>query len=193
MRKSTLAILITLSGSAFAQGSSLKPGLWEMKQIRQVMDGRDMAAQMASAQNQMQQAMANMPPERRKQMEAMMGGQGMPAQGAGGMRICISPAMAARDKPMVDPEGRCEPAKVSRSGNKTSFEFNCSTSGRTMVGKGESTVSGDTVTSRMDMATTDASGRHTMQSESQMKYLGPDCQGIKPMDQLAKGAPGLAR
>jgi hypothetical protein len=189
MRKSTLAVLVALSGTAYAQGSGFKPGLWEVKQIKQVVDGRDMAAQMASAQAQMQQSMAKMSPEQRKQMEAMMGGRGMPAPGAaaGGTRICISPAMAARDKPMVDPEGRCEPAKVSRSGNKTTFEFNCSSDGRTMAGKGESTFGGDMVTSRMDMTTTDAGGRHTMQSESQMKYLGPDCQGIKPMDQLAKG------
>ncbi|RLJ67855.1 DUF3617 domain-containing protein [Sulfurisoma sediminicola] len=194
MRKSTLVVLVTLSGTAFAQSSGLKPGLWEVNQIRQVMDGRDMTAQMAAAQEKMQQSMAKMTPERRKQMEAMMGGQAMPAKGAGGgTRICISPAMAARDKPMVDPEGRCEPAKVSRSGNKTSFEFNCTANGRTMVGKGESTVSSDMVTSRMDMTTTDANGRHTMQSESQMKYLGSDCQGVKPMDQLAKGAQGPAR
>ena len=183
MRKSTLAILITLTGTAYAQGSGLKPGLWEVKQISQIVDGRDMGAQMASAQARMEQSMARMSPERRKQMEAMMGGQGLPAQGAagGGTRICISPAMAARDKPMVDPEGRCEPAKVSRSGNKSSFEFNCTGNGRTMVGKGESTTSGDTVTTRMDMTTTDAAGRHTMQSESQMKYLGADCKGIKPI------------
>lgn len=195
MRKSTLAVLVILSGTAVAQSNGLKPGLWEIRQISQVMDGRDMTAQMAAAQGKMQQAMEKMSPERRKQMEAMMGGQAMPAQGAGGggTRICISPAMAARDKPMVDPEGHCEPAKVSRSGNKSSFEFNCNTQGRAMVGKGESTVSGDMVTTRMDMTTNDASGRHAMQSESQMKYLGPDCQGIKPMDALAKGARGLAR
>jgi hypothetical protein len=30
------------------------------------------------------------------------------------------------------------------------------------------------------MKMTDARGRHTMQTESQMRYLGPDCQGIKP-------------
>jgi hypothetical protein len=38
----------------------------------------------------------------------------------------------------------------------------------------------------MDMTTTDARGRHTMQSESQMKYLGADCQGVKPVEQLMK-------
>lgn len=191
MKKLTLVIFITLSGTAFAQSSSLKSGLWEIKPISQIMDGRDMTAQMASAQAKMQQAMANMPPEQRKQMEAMMWHQG--ASAGGGMRICVSPAMAARDKPMVDPEGRCEPATVNHIGNKTSFEFNCTVNGRTSVGKGESTVSGDTVTTRVDMAITDARGRHTMQSESQMKYLGSDCQGIKPLDQLAKKAKDSAR
>ncbi len=194
MKKSLLAILVVLSGTAWAQGSGMKAGLWEVKQIKQVMDGQDMAAQMASAQKEMQAAMANMPPEQRKQMEAMMGRQGAPAMTpGGGTRICISPAMAAMDKPMVDPEGRCEPAKMSRSGNKTSFAINCTTDGRTTVGKGESTHSGDSVTTRMDMTMTDASGRHTMQSESQMKFLGADCQGVKPFDQMAKGAKGAGR
>jgi hypothetical protein len=181
MKQCTMVILIILSGSAFAQGSGLKPGLWEMKPIRHVVDGRDMSAQMAAASAQMEQAMAKMTPEQRKQMEAMMSAQGGP-QGiaAGGTRICISPAMAAKDNPMVDSKGRCEPAKVSRSGNKTSFEFNCTADGHTQVGSGESTMSGDTVTTRVDMTMTDARGRHTMQTESQMRYLGPDCQGIKP-------------
>lgn len=191
MKKTTLAIIITLSGTAFAQSSSLKQGLWEVKPISQIIDGRDMAAQMASAQARMQQSMAKMPLEQRQRMQALMGKQG--ASVDGGARICVSPAMAARDKPMVDPEGKCEPAKVSRSGNTSSFEFNCTTDGRTMVGKGETTTSGDTLTTRMEMATTDAQGRHTMKSETQMKYLGADCQGVKPIDQLARETQGLAR
>jgi len=187
MKKFVFVMLVALSGGAYASGSGLKAGLWEMKQIKQIMDGRDMGAQMAAAQDQMAQAMANMPPERRKQMEAMMGSRGMPASGpAGAMRICISPAMAASDKPMVDPEGHCTPAKTSRSGNKTSFEFNCTSNGRTMVGKGENTMNGDSMHARMDMTTTDAGGRHTMQSESQMTYLGPDCKGVKPADQMTR-------
>src|SRR5271170_1579017 len=183
MKKWTIAILVILgSSTALAQSPGLKPGLWEVKPIRQVVDGHDMTAQMASANAKMEQAMANMTPAQRKQMEAMMSGQGMPNQSAAasGARICISPAMAAQDKPIVDPEGRCEPAKVSRNGKKTSFEFHWAANGRTEVGKGETTVSGDTVTTQVDMTTTDAQGRHVMQTESQMKYLGPDCQGIKP-------------
>lgn len=182
MKEFALALLAVAVSPVFAQGSGIKPGLWEVKIIKQVMDGRDTAAQMASAQAEMQRAMAGMSPAQRKQMEAMMGRQGVSMQGpAGTSQICISPAMAAADKPMVDPEGRCPPATVTRSGNTARFEFNCKTDGRTMVGKGESTVSGDTVMTRTDMVATDASGRHTIQSESQMRYLGPDCRGIKPL------------
>ncbi len=194
MKKLAAATLILLCTTAFAQSSSINPGLWEISVIRQVIDGRDMTAQLAAAQTKMQQAMTNMSPEQRQRLEAMMGGQGLPAQsGSGGStRICISAAMAARDRPLVDPQGLCEPAKVSRSGNKISFEFNCAAHGGTSVGKGESTLSSDMVATRVDMTMTDARGQHTIQNESQMKYLGPDCQGIKPIDELAKDAKSLA-
>jgi hypothetical protein len=184
MKKLALVMLLMLSGSAFAENHQLKPGLWEMKQIRQVLDGQDTAAQMAALRGQMQQALANMSPAQRKQIESRMGSQGV---GSGGStRICISPAMAARNRPMVDPQGRCEPAKLVHSGNSIQFEFNCTANGATNVGSGTSVAEGDTVTTRVDMTVTDARGRHTIQSESQMKYLGPDCQGIKAADQLAK-------
>ena len=198
--RSTALLLVALGGSlagpALAQGSGLKPGLWEVKQLKQVMDGKDMGAQMAAAQAQMQQAYANMPPAQRKQMEAMMAKQGVAppaAAGAGGQRICISPEMAARDKPMVDPEGRCEPTKFSRSGNRVSFEVNCSFEGQQMSGKGESTTSPDSVSTKMDMVMTGRDGRHTMQSETQMRWLGADCGGVKPADQLMREMQGAMR
>ena len=175
-----------LAGSAFAQSTGMKAGLWEMKTLKQVMDGKDMQARMAGAQAQMQQAMADLPPEQRRKMEAMMEKRGPAMSGGGAMRMCISPEMAARDNPMVDPEGKCEPTKMSRSGNKTSYEFNCKTAGGSMVGKGDSTVAGDTITSRMDMTTSDATGKHTMQTESQMKYLGADCGGLKPVGPMTR-------
>jgi hypothetical protein len=194
VKKSAAAILIVLSTTAFAQSPGMNPGLWEINVVRQVMDGHDVTAQMTAAQTKLQQAMANMSPEQRKRLEAMMGGQGLPVQSTatGGTRVCISAAMAARDRPVVDPKGLCEPAKVSRSGNKISFEFNCTANGGTSVGKGESTIGSDMVTNSVDMTVTDARGQHTMRNESQMKYLGPDCQGIKPLDELAKNAKDLA-
>ena len=183
MKKLTVAILITLGGIGCAQASGMKAGLWEINPTSQTVDGRDMTSEMSSAQARIQQEMDRLSPAQREKMQAMMG-QGTPA--GGGMRICVSPAMAASDTPIVDREGRCKPATVNRSGNKTSFEFNCTSNGRTSVGKGESIASGDTITTRMDMTETDARGKHTMHSESRMKYLGSDCQGIMPADQVAK-------
>ncbi len=175
------------SASTSGESSGLKPGLWENKQISMVVDGRDMNAQMAAAQAQMQKELAKLTPDERKQMQAMMSkaSGGMMSQ-QGVMRICISPAMATKNNPML--ENGCEPVKLSRSGNKTNFEINCTKNGRTTVGKGESTNSNDTVTTRTDMTMTDAQGRHTMQMESQMKYLGADCQDVKPADQIIRDA-----
>ena len=187
MNKLAFVILITLCSSAFAESPSLKAGLWEIKSIRQVVDGHDMTAQMAAAQAKMQQAMASMSPEQRKQMEAMMKGAGGAASaGVGSARICISPEMAAKNVPMVDHEGRCAPAKVTRNGNKSTYEFNCVTDGHTMVGSGENTANGDKILTSMNMTMTDSDGRHTMQGESEMTYLGSDCHGVKPIDQLGK-------
>ncbi len=181
MKKTAFAILIASISNVYASG--MKAGLWEIIPVSQVLDGRDMTAEMSQAQTKMQQELSRLSPAQRAQMQAMMG-QGSPA--GGGTKICVSPAMAASDTPIVDRDGRCMPARVNRSGNTTRFEFNCTSNGRTSVGKGESTASGDEITTRMDMTETDARGKHTMHSESRMKYLGSDCQGIVPADQMAK-------
>ncbi len=187
MKNATLAILVALSVTACGQNSGFKPGLWEIKPIRHVVDGRDMTAQVLSDQAKRQQEMAaRMPPDQQNLM-------GHPAVfKAGGMRICISPARAAKGPLIVDPEGRCEPDKEIRSGNKSNFEFNCTFNGMTMVGKGESVTNDNIVTNNINMTATNAQGSHTMQSASQMNYLGTDCQGIRPLEQLVRTDPGLS-
>lgn len=184
-RFTAIACLALVAGSAWAE-PMMKAGLWEMRIEKQVMDGQDMTAAIAAAQAELQKMMANMPPERRKQMEQAMGGKGVASLVGGGSpnasRVCISPEMAARDKPVAMPDGRCEPAKTQRSGNRIVFELNC----QGLVGKGESVITGDSVSSRMDMTLNDARGKHVMQMESRMTYLGPDCKGLKPLDQIAR-------
>ncbi|HZV54947.1 MAG TPA: DUF3617 domain-containing protein [Rhodocyclaceae bacterium] len=184
MKKMMIAVALAVAATGSMAETMMKPGLWELRTTKHLMDGQDMTARMAASQAEMQKMMANMPPQQRKQMEAMMGKQAAPE--AGVHRMCVSPEMAARDKPVMPADAKCEPAKTSRSGNKVSFEFNCVTEGRTMAGKGESIMSGDAISSKMDMVMTDARGKHTMQSESQMKFLGSDCQGLKPADQIAR-------
>jgi hypothetical protein len=184
MKKPLFALGLSLL-AAHALAGDMKAGLWEIKTIKQVMDGRDMSAQMAAAQAQMQQQMASLPPEQRKKMESMMGRQGAGAT-PGAIRICVSEEAAKRDTPIIDPEGQCKPTKMSRSGNTSRYEFDCTIKGRHTVGKGEGTVSGNAINSRMDMTTTDATGRHSMQMESQMTWLGADCRGLAPIGGAAK-------
>ena len=183
--KKIASLVMCIALWPLAQGASgMKPGLWEVQVTKQVMDGKDMTAQMAAATAQMQEALAKMTPEQRQQMEKVMGGHKMSDKG--GQRMCISADMAAQEKPVMPANAQCEATKFERKGNKTSYELNCTTAQGSTVGKGESVVDGDTVKSRMDMTVTGARGKHTMQTESQMKYLGSDCQGLKPMDQLLK-------
>lgn len=164
--------------------SPMKPGLWEVHLNKRVMDGKDMTAHMAEAQARVQERLAKMTPAQRQQMEQAMGGLKMPSDAA--QRLCISAEMASQDKPTMSSESQCEPMKYQRSGNKVTYELNCTSNGSTTVGTGESVTDGDTVTSRMDLDITNARGHHTMHTESQMKYLGSDCQGVKPMDQIVK-------
>jgi hypothetical protein len=185
MKKLTFAMMFIFSCAAQAQTAGLKPGLWETKVVHQVVDGRDMTAQIAAAQAQMQAAMAKMTPEQRQQMGSMA--RGMPGQG-GNIRMCISAAMAARYFTQRDPSGHCPSATATTSGNKTTFSFNCTNNGRTAVGNGESIVNGDTVSSHMEIDSADTKGHHTMQMDTTMTYLGSDCQGVTPIDELAKGA-----
>jgi hypothetical protein len=184
MSKSLFSCLLVLAAlSAFAAGMGLKPGLWEVKVIKQVIDGRDMTAQIAAASANMQQAMANMPPEQRARMQAMVGNNGAGQGGSGGFRICVSPEMAKRNAPMVDKEGRCQPGTVTHSGNETTYEFSCNINGNASEGKGQVTAAGDVITNRMDMTSHAANGKtRVMHTESEMHYLGSDCGDVKPIE-----------
>jgi hypothetical protein len=176
-----LAAFVVVDG--LAAGFGLKAGLWESRIVKHVMDGRDMTSQMTGAMSQMQNNLSRLPPEKRAQMEAMMKEHGALTAGtAGTTKLCISAAMAARDKPMVDPEGRCQPAKINQGGNRTTFEFNCNTNGTVMTGKGESMATGDVITSRVDISTLKANGeKHVMHNETEMRFLGSDCGDVKPI------------
>lgn len=190
MKRFTIAAacLALVAGAALAEPMT-KPGLWEIRVDKQLMDGQDMNAKMAAMQAEMQKRMASMPPEQRKRMEQAMGGREMGGGSANVHRICISPEMAAQDKPVGQGDSRCEPTKTTRIGNRMVFEMNCPG----VVGKGESIINGDSVATKMDMTITDAGGKHTMQTESRMSFLGADCKGIKPMDQVVKEMQGRVK
>src|SRR4051812_45030560 len=91
-----------VAGPAQAQAQKIAPGLWEHT-ITMKMQGGEMEEGM----KRMQEQLASMPPEKRKQIEEMMARQGAgggPGLGAGmsmmsgkptTMKVCITPEQAA--------------------------------------------------------------------------------------------------
>lgn len=167
--------------AAYATGLGLKPGLWELKLVKQLEDGTDKSAQLAAAAAQMKAAMANLPPEQRARVQAMMPQAGVGLGDNGNFRICVTPEMAKRDQPVLDKDGHCQPAKISHDGNITTYEFSCTSNGSSRQGKGQSIAEGDTIRNIVDMTSERAGQTHQMHSESEMHYLGADCGDIKPV------------
>lgn len=171
------AALLVCATAASAQ--SIKPGLWEMQHQ---MGGNP---QMDQAMAQMQKQMAAMTPAQRKQMEAMMGQQGvtMPTPAAGGgmaMKVCITPEMAARSELPSQSEGQCTSTVTSRSGNTLKMRFVCQNPPST--GEGTYTFSGDTAyTMKMVMTTTRQGKPESMTMDGQGRWLSASCGAVKPV------------
>ena len=182
-RTSLAAVLFAATAVSLAgSDTAVRPGLWEVKLVRQYMDGRDVTVLVPAALAGMTAFMDSMTPQQRKQMEATFGKP--PADTT--QRICISPEMAAGNKPLLPPDVKCEPSLFERAGNRINFEFNCADQNRSSVGKGESTLATESVFTRIDLVTTDANGRHTWRNETQATYVGTDCGKLKPADQVVR-------
>ena len=182
MKKLTILALAAFAGMASAD-AGIKPGLWEMRIAKNVVDGQDQSAHMAGMTAKMNEQMARLSPEQRAQMSAMMGqrGMGMPMGGGGAIQMCITPEMAKRDVPVADKEDSCQPINVRRNGNHMTYEVNCVSHGTKTTGTGESTVNGDSVMTRSDTKVVDHGETHRIQSESEMRYVKSDCGDVKPM------------
>lgn len=167
-----------------AAGQGLKAGLWEIRLTKRVVDGRDMTAQLAAStaqlRQQMQQAIASAPPGQQTRLEATLKRLN---GGSIGHRQCVSPEMARRNTPVIDPHGHCQPAEVIRRGDVGSFQFSCRTDGLTIAIKGEATYEADRVSTRTDLTRTSADGtKEVTHLESVMTYLGPECGDARPRD-----------
>jgi hypothetical protein len=174
--KKMLFVLMLGVALPTAEAADMQPGLWEIITLKQIMDGEDLGARLAA----LDQQLAGLPAAQRQQMQSLMGKRGV-SLGGGNPRICIGPGAAAEGTPVIDGDGRCVPREVSRSGNTLRYEVTCQTEQGLAQGKGESTFSADRVRVRMEMTTSDSAGRqHTMQNETEMRYLGADCGGLAP-------------
>jgi hypothetical protein len=153
---------------------SMKPGLWE---INNKMSG----GQMDGAMAEMQKQLAQMPPDQRKQMEAMMAQRGVQmTPGAGGgmaVRMCMTKEMVERNE--VPTRDGCTTTKNQRSGNTMKIAFTCTSPPSS--GEGDFTFSGDAYTSHMTVKTAVQGKPETMVMDATGKWLGADCGSVKPM------------
>lgn len=176
----TLAVVTLAATWALpAAAQKLAPGLWEHSVTMKTDSGR-MEAGMA----RMQQQLAAMPPEKRKQVEAMMAGQGMgmAAPGAGKpmvVKVCLTPEQAARDE-MPQTEGQCKQVSQERSGKNVRFKFAC-TGERPTTGEGEYTLDSDKAHHGRTVISTLAQGKpERMEMEHRARWLAADCGAVKP-------------
>jgi hypothetical protein len=179
MRPSIVLACAVLAGAAFpAAAQTLKPGLWEM---RQKMGGNP---EMDKAMAEMQQQMAAMSPEQRKQMESMMASRGVQvAPGAGGamvMKMCMTKEMVERDE-VPATQGDCKTTRQQRSGNTMSVAFTCTNPPSS--GDSKITFNGpESYSSKTSVTTTQKGGRpEKMTMEGTGKWLGANCGAIKPV------------
>jgi hypothetical protein len=158
-----------------AAAQSLKPGLWEVQ-------NKVSTAGMPDAMAEMQKQMAAMPPEQRKQMEAMMAQHGMRmAPGTGGgiaTQMCMTREMVERNELPMD-EG-CRMTQQQRTGNTMRMAFTCTKPPST--GEGEFTFLGpEAYRSRMTVKVTDKGRTETATVEGSAKWLSADCGKVKPI------------
>jgi hypothetical protein len=173
MRKTLIAALAAGALAVPAWAQSMKPGLWEIS-------NKASGGQQEQAMAQLQQQLAQMPPEQRKQMEAMMAQRGMriaPAGGGMAMRVCMTREMVERNE--VPTREGCTSTRQQRGGNTIKVAFTCASPPSS--GEGEVSFTPESYTSHM-VVKSKAQGREdTMVVDATGKWLQADCGDVKPI------------
>ena len=179
-----IAIAPLLTFMLCANAQTMKPGLWEINQ-KMKFGSSEMTGAMAAMQDQM----AKMSPEQRKQMQDMMSKQGVnidlgAVSSAGGpgalsVKTCMTPEMVARNElPTV--QGNCTSINSPRVGNTMKMSFTCTKPPSS--GEGQVTFVGpDAYTMKMTVTTTVKGKPESMDMDGSGKWLGASCGDVKPL------------
>lgn len=160
--------------SAPAPAPVIKPGLW---QIDNQMSSSDAATN--NAMSMVLQQLGNLPPDQRKNLEAMAASNGvaMPTVGAdGAVRVtaCVTPAMAARQQIPTGQPGNCQSNNVPVAGGMN-VAFSCTNPKSS--GTGKVVFNGDQAFNMQLNVTTSARGTpEQVNVASSGKWLGSTCQ-----------------
>lgn len=173
----TLAItaLLFVTGAAWAQQPPpIKPGLWQMQMQH---DDPELAASM----REMEQEMKNMPPEQRRQMEAMLKQHGVGLGSPGTVKTCLTKEDLARnDWQSPQHQGNCRTTSSTRTGNTWKFHTSCPAPDATEIDGEVTFVSPDRYTMKSAVTTTEDGQKKTRRMTATSTWLGADCGGIKP-------------
>jgi glutamate synthase domain-containing protein 2 len=141
---------------------AVKPGLWEVTMTSKI---------------QLPDAMlANIPPDRRVQMETMMAGRGgQPTV----VKSCLTKESLSRALDFsADAKKTCQYKLVTSSASKQEVDVECTANGKTTVGKMTfEALSPESGRATMQMM---QDGGTKMNMTMNSKYLGPDCGDVKP-------------
>jgi hypothetical protein len=159
----TVLLLPLIAAAADFQPLAVKPGLWEATMTSKV---------------QLPDAMlANVPPERRAQMEAMMAGRGGQATV---VKSCLTKDSLSRPLNFNnDARKTCQYNLVAASSTKQEVDIQCTAKdGKSTVGKMTFEVlSPESGRATMQMT---QDGGTKMNLTINTRYLGPDCGDVKP-------------
>jgi hypothetical protein len=171
--KKTILLAAALAFIAVpACAQTFAPGLWQHTMSLK-------GGQMEQAMAEMQQQLAALPTEQRRQMEQMMAqrGIGIGAQGTT-VKVCLTKEDAAR---MAEPQFRegCKQQVVQRSGNKLKVKFECGQP-EPASGEGEFTFSGDKAYTGVSTMTAQVDGKpQQMQMQTSGQWISADCGAVK--------------
>ncbi len=157
--------------AAQAQSSPpLKPGLWQVQSEREV-DGQKAPDPM--------EMLKSLPPESRKQMEAMMKQRGFGVGSDGVQKICHSRESLDQGKWGGDSES-CKTDITSRS--PTVWKWRSSCTQPAYEGSGEAHFAGPENYTVKNLMTTQHEGKaRTTRMTLTARWLGPDCGDLKPI------------
>lgn len=164
-----------LAAPALAQNAPpIKPGLWE---VHMQHEGAGMPRQMPD----MSEHLKNMPPEQRKQMEAMMKERGVDMSGGPGkMRICLDKASLDQGRWQGGEQGGCKTDVLSRSA--TSWKWKSVCTEPQAVSEGEASfATAESYTVRSTTTMTRRGEERTIKTTLNSKWLGADCGDVKPV------------
>lgn len=133
---------------------------------------------------QAQAAMAAMPAEDRKRMDAMMADHGIKmgtsTDGSMNSQICISKEMAAQNSMPINKQGSCTETYGPSINGRVKMAYTCTNPESS--GEGEFVLNGDRAFKmKMDSRTTVSGRTEKMTMESSGNWLGADCGKIKPL------------